>query len=84
MERKKIKKSIESLEKQKQDHRVKIEDYGGKNYALLNYRKQNKTNFIFCPVNSFNNTKSFLYWKKEINSFDSKIEELKRKLEEKR
>jgi peptidoglycan hydrolase CwlO-like protein len=60
MEKKKIKKSIESLEKQRQEHRAKIEDYDGKNYALLDY------------------------WKKEINSFDNKIEELKRRLEEKR
>ncbi|MBS3078564.1 hypothetical protein J4218_00405 [Candidatus Pacearchaeota archaeon] len=82
MEKKKIKKSIESLEKQKQEHRAKIEDYAGKNYALLDYRKQNKTNFIFCPINSFN-IKSFWYWEKEINSFDNKINELKRRLEEK-
>ena len=60
MEKKKIKKSIESLEKQRQEHSAKIEDYDGKNYALLDY------------------------WKKEINSFDNKIEELKRRLEEKR
>mgnify|MGYP001578861798 CR=1 FL=1 len=59
MEKKKIKKSIESLKKQKQEHREKIEDYNGKNYALLEY------------------------WEKEISSFDNKIEELKRKLDEK-
>ena len=59
MEKKKIKKSIESLEKRKQEHREKIETYNGKNYALLEY------------------------WEKEIKSFDSKVEELKRKLEEK-
>jgi len=51
------------------------------NYALLD--TENKTNFIFCPLNSFNNPKSFGYWEKEINYFENKIEELERKLEEK-
>lgn len=82
MEKKKIEKSIESLESQKKLHRENIESYPGKNYALLDYRKQNKTNFIFCPINS-NNTKSFWYWEKEIKSFDNKIGELKKKLEKK-
>jgi hypothetical protein len=59
MEKKRIKKSIESLKKQKQEHKEKIESYNGKNYALLEY------------------------WEKEINSFNNKIEELKRKLDEK-
>ena len=48
-----IRNCLESLEKQKQEHRAKIEDYAGKNYALLDYRKQNKTNFIFCPINIY-------------------------------
>ena len=37
MDKKKIKKKIESLEKQKQKHVEKIKDYGGKNFALLDY-----------------------------------------------
>lgn len=59
MEKKKIAKSIESLEKQKEKHKNKIKSYEGKNYALIEY------------------------WEKEINSFDDKIDELKRKLKEK-
>ena len=35
MEKKKTKKSIESLEKQKEKHREKISSYDGKNYALI-------------------------------------------------
>lgn len=45
MEKKKIKKSIESLEKQKQEHREKIEDYDGKNYALLDYWEKEISSF---------------------------------------
>ncbi len=37
MEKKKIKKSIESLEKQKEEHRGKINSYDGKNYTLIEY-----------------------------------------------
>ena len=37
MKKKHIMKSIESLEKQKQEHKKKIEDYGGKNYTLIEY-----------------------------------------------
>ena len=33
----KIKKGIESIEKQIEKHRDKIKDYEGKNYALLEY-----------------------------------------------
>lgn len=58
MKPKKIKQSIESLEKQKEKHKEKIEGYKGNNYALLDY------------------------WKKEINSFNDKIDELKKELEE--
>lgn len=38
--KKKIKKSIESLNKQIKEHEEKIEEYGGKNYALLEYWKK--------------------------------------------
>ena len=83
MEKKKIRKSIESIEKQKEEHKNKIRSYEGKNYFLIEYRKQKKKNFVFCPINSLINTKSFWYREKEINSFDNKIDELKRKLKEK-
>jgi hypothetical protein len=57
MKPKKIKQSIESLEKQKEKHLEKIETYDGKNPFLIEY------------------------WKKEINSFNYKIKELKERLE---
>jgi len=81
MKDKKIIKSIESLEKQKQKHKEKIESYDGKNYALIDYRKQNKRNFVFCPVKSFTGTKISQYWEKEVDRFDNKIKELKERLD---
>lgn len=59
MKPKKIKQSIESLEKQKEKHLEKIKTYDGQKSFLIEY------------------------WKKEINSFNDKIDELKRKLKEK-
>lgn len=35
--KKKILKSIESFKKQIEEHKRKVKEYGGKNYALLNY-----------------------------------------------
>lgn len=37
MEKKKIEKSIESLEKQKEKHKEKIDTYEGVNYSLIDY-----------------------------------------------
>ena len=35
--KKKIEKSIESLEKQIEKHKEKVKEYAGKNYALIEY-----------------------------------------------
>ena len=40
VDKKKKRRKIKSLEKQKQEHSDKIRDYEGKNYALIEYWKK--------------------------------------------
>ena len=45
MDKKKRRKKIESLKKQKQKHLEKIKDYEGKDYALIDYWEKEIKNF---------------------------------------
>ena len=45
MDKKKRKKKIESLKKQKEKHLEKIKEYSGKNYALVEYWKKEVEDF---------------------------------------
>ena len=45
MDKKRRKKKIESLKKQKDEHLKKIQTYKGKNYALIDYWEKEIKNF---------------------------------------